>query len=611
MKPGVRHLGNGTSEFRVWAPHLEKIEIRLVSSPEGTYPLSQDEAGFWSGRVDGAGPGSDYFLVLNGKEERPDPASAFQPEGVHGPSRVVDHEDFPWNDGMWKGLPLEEMIIYELHVGTFSEAGTFAGIIPHLEELQEIGINTLSLMPVAQFPGDRNWGYDGVYPFAVQNSYGGPQGLKELVNTCHSRGMAVILDVVYNHLGPEGNYLADFGPYFTDRFRTPWGQAINFDGPYSDQVRSYFIENALHWFDAYHVDGLRLDAVHTICDLGAKHFLRELDEMVADYCQANGRKHLLIPESDLNDVRLIQPHSSGGHGLDAQWCDDFHHALHVLLTSEKTGYYADFGTIEQLGKAFREGFVYSWDYSRYRKKRHGSSSINCPAHQFIVFSQNHDQVGNRMLGERLSSLVSFEALKLAAATVILSPYVPLLFMGEEYGEENPFLYFVSHSDPKLQEAVREGRKKEFESFRWQGKFSDPQSPMTFLRSKLNREVKNQGKSQVLRDFYRHLITLRREVPAFANLSKKNLALRFDPGLKLLLVQRWTRDSRMACLLNFDVSPVHAAIGDFFSGRWRRFLDSRDEVWLGPGSSLPDTLESVENLLVPPLCFAVYQFEVDS
>jgi len=611
MKPGARYLGNGASEFRVWAPHLGKVEVRLVSPPGGNYPLCQDETGFWTGVVEGARPGSDYFLVLEGERERPDPASAFQPEGVHGPSRVIDHETFAWSDGHWSGLALEEMIIYELHVGTFSEEGTFAGIIPHLDELLELGVNTLNLMPVAQFPGERNWGYDGTYPFAVQNSYGGPDGLKDLVDACHQRGMAVILDVVYNHLGPEGNYLADYGPYFTDRFRTPWGQALNFDGAYSDPVRSYFIENALHWFDAYHVDGLRLDAVHAICDLGAKHFLRELGEVVENYCKTKGRRHLLIPESDLNDARLIRPRSLDGHGLDAQWCDDFHHALHVLLTGEKTGYYADFGKIEQLEKAFREGFVYAWDYSPYRKKRHGSSSTGCPAHQFIVFSQNHDQVGNRMLGERLSTLVPFEALKLAAATVILSPFVPLLFMGEEYGEENPFLYFVSHSDPDLQEAVRQGRNKEFEGFRWQGECPDPQSPMTFLRSRLNREGKSAGKCRVLQKFYCRLIALRREVPALANLSKEDLSLHSEPGQKMLMIQRWHGNSRIAGILNFDVSPAYLAVEGLLRGRWRLDLNSAEETWLGPGGSLPETLESVESLPVPPLSFVLYRFEAAS
>ncbi len=612
MKPGARYLGNGASEFRIWAPLLERMEVRLVSPAEGIYPLCQDDMGFWNGVIEDAKPGDDYILVLNEEKERPDPGSEFQPYGVHGPSRIVDHKTFAWSDEAWSGLALEEMIIYELHVGTFSEPGTFAGIISHLDDLQEVGINTLSLMPVAQFPGERNWGYDGVYPFAVQNSYGGPDGLKKLVNTCHDRGIAVILDVVYNHLGPEGNYLADFGPYFTDRFRTPWGSAVNFDGAWSDQVRSYFIENALYWFDTFHLDGLRLDAVHAICDLGAKHFLQELGEAVEEYCRSKGRKHLLIPESDLNDARLIRPRQEGGYGLDAQWCDDFHHALHVLLTGEDRGYYSDFSTsTEQLGKAIREGFVYSWEYSRFRKKHHGSSSRNCPSHRFIVFSQNHDQVGNRMLGERLSTLVSFEALKLAAATVILSPYVPLLFMGEEYGEENPFLYFVSHSDPGLQEGIRQGRRKEFEGFYCQGEFPDPQSPMTFLRSKLNREGKSSEKYQVLRDFYRRLIRLRREVPALANLSKDNLNLSADAAHKLFIIQRWHGGSRIVCFLNFDVSAVRFSAGELSAGRWQCRLNSSDKTWLGPGHSLPDILEPADELLVPPACCALYQIEVGS
>src|SRR4030066_1209493 len=320
------------------------------------------------------------------------------------------------------------MIMYEIHVGTFTPEGTFDAVILRLDELSVLGINTIELMPVAQFPGERNWGYDGTYPFAVQNSYGGPEGLKILINECHKKGMAVILDVVYNHFGPEGNYLWDYGPYFTDRYKTPWGQAINYDDLYSNEVRNFFIENALHWFKNYHFDALRLDAIHGIFDFSAKAFLQELAEKVEEFSSSEGKKYYLIAESDLNDSRVIRPGNMGGYGIDAQWCDDFHHAVHTLLVHENKGYYVDFGETEHLVKSFREGFVYSGQYSEYRKRNHGNSSRDCPAEQFIVFTQNHDQVGNRMFGERLSNLVSFESLKLAAGAVLLSPYIPLLFM---------------------------------------------------------------------------------------------------------------------------------------------------------------------------------------
>jgi len=338
---------------------------------------------------------------------------------------VVD-PDFRWDDHLWEGIPLQAYVLYEIHVGTFTPEGTFDAVITHLDELKELGITAIELMPNAQFSGARNWGYDGVFPFAVQSSYGGPWGLKRLVNACHQKEVAVVLDVVYNHLGPEGNYLGDFGPYFTDRYRTPWGHAINFDGPHSDEVRRFFIENALYWITEFHIDALRIDAVHAILDFSAEHFLRELASAVNKRARSLNRRVYIIAESALNDTEVIRSRKLGGHGLDAQWNDDFHHALHTLLTKEEKGYYKDFGRFKHLVKAFSDGFVYSGEYSPYRGRRHGNSSRHIPADRFVVFAQNHDQVGNRMRGERLSSLVSFEGLKLAAGTVILSPYIPLL-----------------------------------------------------------------------------------------------------------------------------------------------------------------------------------------
>ena len=439
---------NGRCCFRVWAPRAEKVEVRLVAPQERLLPLKKAEAGYFHGVLERVEPGARYFYRLDGTRERPDPASRFQPEGVHGPSQVIE-PDFPWTDQGWCGLGLPAYVIYEIHVGAFTPAGTFEAVIPHLAELKELGITALELMPVAQFPGRRNWGYDGVFPYAVQNSYGGPAGLKRLVDACHRHGLAVILDVVYNHLGPEGNYLGDYGCYFTDRYRTPWGEAVNFDGPHSDEVRRFFIENALYWIGDCHIDALRLDALHAIFDQSPQPFLAELAEAVHAQAEGLNRRVHLMAESDLNDVRLIRPPELGGYGLDAHWNEDFHHALHTLLTGEQGGYYEDFGRLAQLAKAFREGFVYSGQYSPYRRRRHGSSSRGLPGQRFIVFAQNHDQVGNRLLGDRLTRLVSFEALKLAAGAMILSPFLPLLFMGEEYGEVAPFHYFISHSDPAV------------------------------------------------------------------------------------------------------------------------------------------------------------------
>jgi maltooligosyltrehalose trehalohydrolase len=518
---------------------------------------------------------------------------------------VVD-EDFPWEDSRWMGLPLQSHVIYELHVGTFTHDGTFDAIVPCLSELKDLGITAIELMPVAQFPGSRNWGYDGVLPFAVQNSYGGPQGLKRLVNASHKVGLAVILDVVYNHLGPEGNYLADFGPYFTDRYKTPWGPALNFDGPESDHVRRYFIANAFNWITEFHIDGLRLDAVHAILDHSPYTFLEQLADEVREHAKTLNRKVFLIGESAANDARLIRSRELGGYGFDAQWNDDFHHALRGLLTNERSGYYEDYGKFSQLIKAYREGFVYSGEYSAHRRRRHGTTTKDIPAQRLVVFAQNHDQVGNRMLGERLSQLVSFEQLKLAAAAVILSPFIPLLFMGEEYAEEAPFQYFISHSDADLIDAVRNGRRLEFASFGWPGKPSDPQDEKTFLCAKLNHQLQRDGKFRALREFYRELLSLRKELAPLAELSKEQCdVLGFDKD-RVLQLRRWSGSEIVTTILNFNTAPVLLAV-PVGPGRWRKALDSSDPRWQGAGGSLPLEFESTESFefRLPPTCAALF------
>jgi maltooligosyltrehalose trehalohydrolase len=445
-------------------------------------------------------------------------------------------------------------------------------------------------MPVAQFPGDRNWGYDGVHPFAVQNSYGGPRELKMLVDACHERGLAVILDVVYNHIGPEGNYFSDFGPYFTDRYRTPWGAAINFDGPFSDDVRRYFIENALYWISDFHIDCLRLDAVHSIFDVSAWPFLAQLANIVHRRAEELNRRIYLIAESDLNDSRLISHPLIGGYGIDAQWSDDLHHSLHTLLTGEKAGYYEDFGRIGQLADAIRNGFVYSGQFSQHRRRRHGNSPDLCESFQFVVSSQNHDQVGNRMLGERLSQLISFEALKLAAGTVIFSPNVPLLFMGEEYGETAPFQYFISHLDTNLIEAVRQGREEEFSAFGWKGTPPDPQDSLTFERCKLNHELKTKGRHQVLIGFYREIIALRKHTPSLALLSRERVQVFEYPMERTVTVRRWTEDDEVVILLHFSELQSIATL-TLPSGHWHRALSSAEKRWDGQGSEVPEEIYS--------------------
>jgi maltooligosyltrehalose trehalohydrolase len=479
-------------------------------------------------------------------------------------------------------------------VGTFTAQATFDAIVPHLDELKDLGITAIELMPVAQFPGERNWGYDGVYPFAVQNSYGGPEGLKRLVNACHQRGLAVTLDVVYNHLGPEGNYLTSFGPYFTDRYQTPWGAAINFDGPDSDEVRRFFIENALYWVTEFRLDALRLDAVHGIFDFSALHFLQELASAVHEQAERLNRRIYVIAESDLNDVRLVRPPELGGYGLDAQWNDDFHHALHTLLTGERTGYYEDFGRLQDLAKAFAEGFVYTGAYSPARRRRHGNSSKDLSARQFVVCAQNHDQVGNRLKGDRLSALVSFEGLKLAAAVVLLSPFIPLLFMGEEYGETAPFPYFVSHSDADLIEMVRRGRREEFPCLQGSAEPPDPQEEATRQSASLDHSLRHQGKHRILYELYKELIKLRNETRAGVGLSKERLEVLCLERERTLVVRRWGREEQVAAIFHFGDTTVSVNV-PLPHGRWVKRLASGEAHWHGPGRDLPTVLHSDGNV----------------
>jgi maltooligosyltrehalose trehalohydrolase len=601
-------MDGGEVCFRVWAPRVRELSLRLISGGESrTFPLNAECDGYFSATIAGAGDGDRYFFILDNDAERPDPASRFQPEGVHGPSQVVNPAGFPWTDEGWKGLPLDEYIIYELHVGTFTSAGTFEAAIPMLDQLLELGVTAVELMPVAQFPGERNWGYDGVFPFAPQNSYGGPRGLKSLVDACHLRGLAVILDVVYNHLGPEGNYLGCFGYYFTDRYQTPWGDAVNFDGPYSDEVRRFFLSNALYWIREFHLDALRIDAIHGIFDFSARHILRELAEAVHGEAPALGRAVHLIAESSLNDVRTITPPELGGHGIDAQWNDDFHHALRTFLTGEREGYYMDFGDFSQLVTAFSEGFVYSGQYSRYRKRRHGSSSALLPAGRFVVFSQNHDQVGNRMRGDRLCKAVTLEQLKVAAGAVLLSPYIPLLFMGEEYGETAPFPYFVSHGDPELAEAVRRGRKEEFASFAWQGEVPDPQAEETFLSAKIDPELRHEGVHRILFSLYRELIRLRKDLDPLRKLSREEMEVVGIEPEKILVMKRWSGGDEVLCFFNLD-NRQHSVPASVRHGSCRKILDSADEQWGGAGGPAAGELPAGTGdtlLRLAPWSFVLY------
>jgi maltooligosyltrehalose trehalohydrolase len=532
------------THFRVWAPHAERVRVVF---DRGAEDLRAAVGGYFVGDVDDVKPGVDYKLALDEGEPLPDPRSAFQPEGVNGPSRVVDHAAFEWSDVKRPELELSRAVLYELHIGTFSPAGTFDGAIERLGALVSLGVDTVEVMPVAEFSGSRGWGYDGVYLYAPQSNYGGPDGFKRFVNACHERGLSVVLDVVYNHLGPSGNYLPAFGPYFTDRYKTPWGGAFNLDGPDSDAVRDFICDNALMWFRDYHVDGLRLDAVHAIVDTSARPILEELADRALALSNELGRSLVLIAESDLNDPRIVTPKSAGGFGIHAQWADDFHHALHAVLTDERQGYYADFGGFEHLGTAFADAYVYSGQHSNYRRRVHGRPPGNLPAASFVVFSQNHDQVGNRAHGERTSALLSPGLLEVAAALVLTSPFVPLLFQGEEWGASSPFLYFTDHSDEALGRAVREGRAREFGSpdFR-SSDVPDPQARETFDRSKLDWRERDEPAHARLLDWYKTLIRLRGSRPELGAVGTARARLRWDDTQRWLVVER---DSmRIACNL---------------------------------------------------------------
>ncbi|MGH2704304.1 MAG: malto-oligosyltrehalose trehalohydrolase [Actinomycetota bacterium] len=576
---GAVYLGDRVTSFLLWAPRVERVEVCLGSDSGRTHAMEPAPYGYHRAVVEGAGPGDRYLFRLDGTVERPDPASRSQPDGVHGPSEIVDHAAFAWSDAGWAGIPLRRYVTYEVHMGTFTPEGTFDAAVGRLDELVDLGVTALEIMPVAAFPGSRNWGYDGVYPYAVQASYGGMHGLKRLVDECHRREMAVVLDVVYNHLGPEGNYLDDYGPYFTNKYHTPWGRALNHDGAGSDDVRRFFIGSALSWFEDFHIDALRLDAIHGILDMSARPFLQELGAKTREASNRLGRTLALIAESDLNDVRVLNPASEGGLGMDAQWSDDFHHAVHAALTGERNGYYCDFGSPGHVVTALNRGYVLAGEYSQFRRRRHGNSAASIEPERFVVFVQNHDQVGNRLRGERLSTLVGFEELKLAAGLLLLSPYMPLLFMGEEYGETAPFQYFVSHSDPALIEAVREGRRQEFAALSGAGEGPDPQDDATFLRSKLEAGWAHEGRRRTLRELYRELIGLRTSLGLPAPRSR--VEARAERDRVLLRLSSGERDA----LAIFNLGESSCEVPPEGQG-WDLRLDSSDLGWGGPGSRWP-------------------------
>jgi maltooligosyltrehalose trehalohydrolase len=526
-------------KFDVWAPRAQKVSVQVggVFHPMQK-AAEKNRLGWWEATVAKAGPGSDYGFSLDEGSVLPDPRSASQPEGVDGLSRLVSHQEFKWTDSHWQARPLSSAIIYELHIGTFSPEGTFAGAIQKLDHLVALGVTHLELMPVNEFAGEWGWGYDGVDLYAPHHCYGTPEDLKRLVDACHEKNLAVLLDVVYNHLGPDGNYLNDFGPYFTDAYHTPWGSAVNLDDKGSYEARRFFADNALMWLRDYHFDGLRLDAVHAFEDHSAEHFLEQLASEVEALEAQLGRHFVLIAESDLNDPRVIKSRDAGGFGIDAQWSDDLHHALHSVLTGEQDGYYEDFGTLGQLATALQDGFVYKGDYSEHRQRRHGRRpAVEISGHRFLAYSQNHDQVGNRATGERLSHLVKTGRQKIAAAVVLTSPFIPMLFQGEEFGASSPFQYFTNHNQD-LGAKISEGRRKEFAAFGWQPEdVPDPQDRETFFRSKLNwNEVTEDYHAEMLA-WYKRLIELRKKTGALTDGRLDEVEANYSDEASWLVMKR--------------------------------------------------------------------------
>jgi len=620
LRRGASVLPDGRVRFSVWAPRCERLDLLLRGSRERTIPLTRrdggapEDDGVFEVEVDAADapPGTDYFYVVPGRGDRPDPTSRHQPRGPHGPSRIVDPRAFAWTDGGWRGRATRDFITYELHVGTFTPSGTFDAAIERLPHLVSLGVTAVELMPVAEFPGTRNWGYDGVNLYAPQSSYGGPDGLKRLCDACHGHGLAVILDVVYNHLGPDGNYLGDFGPYFTRRHGTPWGEALNYDDADCEPVRRYFIDNALYWLTELHVDALRLDAIHGIYDFGARHLLADMKLAVDAESAALGRPLGLIAESDLNDPRIVEPRSVSGYALDAQWSDDFHHAAFTLLTRGRRGfapYLSDFGRLADLRQAVAEGFVYDGRYSHHRRRRHGRSSAAVPGDRLVIFLENHDQIANGARGERLSQLAPAGACRAATALLFCAPNLPLLFMGQELGATTPFFYFTSHADPALGEAVSRGRRAEFAHFAEAETFAawaDPQAQETFARSRIDWSCLEGAAHRAALALHRDLIALRRRLPALCNGRKDLTRVRCESESdRWLSVQRSDPNgSSVLLLVNFADAPRVVPIDDPRARRLALFTDAA--AYCGAAATPPAELDHTTTTVeLPPESAAIY------
>ena len=619
LPQGALRQSDGGVVWRLWAPSSSAAWLVTWSSGKRRETaMASEGGGHFVHREPHAAEGLRYLYRLADGHEYPDPASRWQPDGVHRPSAVFFPDSFPWSDAQWRGIAREDLVIYELHVGVFTPEGSFDAAVPRLPALVDLGVTAIEIMPVAQFPGERGWGYDGVHPFAAQNSYGGPRALQRLVDAAHRNGLAVILDVVYNHLGPEGNYFEKFGPYFTDRYHTPWGKAVNYDGADSDAVRQFVIDNACAWVRDFHLDGLRLDAVQTIYDFSPRHILADVQAAVQQQAAQgdcpNSRGHRgeavvnengtvpfdagarvnrpvhVIAETDQNDVRLVAAPEQGGYGLDGVWSDEFHHGVHALLTGQRDGYYLDFGSPEHVAKALNDVFVYDGCYSPYRRRRHGTRAAAIDRSRFVVCIQNHDQIGNRARGDRLASLVPPAAQRLACSLLLLSPCVPLLFMGEEYGEGRPFPFFCSFGDADLIEAVRSGRREEFAAlaFKWGVEIPDPQSPDTFNAAKLGWSWPEGSPHAQLRRLYQDLLSARRQWPALRDRRQTDARVLYTPNAEKqnspLLMLRRGGDGGVLAVANLTAKPVPTAAVEL--GEGQPILSTEEVKYGGTRASLP-------------------------
>jgi maltooligosyltrehalose trehalohydrolase len=566
--------------IRVWAPSANRVAALIARRRFALEKEDGEARGWWRVSAPEVVAGTDYSFIIDNEEPLlPDPRTRFQPHGVHGVSRIVDHSEFKWTDQHFVAAPLSDAVIYELQAGTFTSGGTFDSVIEHLDHVVELGITHVELMPVAEFSGSRGWGYDGVDLYAPHHEYGGPNGLKRLVNACHAKGLALILDVVYNHFGPSGNNLPRFGPYLTDRYVTPWGSAVNLDGRGSDEVRRFFCDNAISWMRDYHIDGLRLDAVHAIMDISPLNILEQLAAETADLARQTQRRLVLIAEDDLNDPRVVTSVDCGGYGLDAQWNEDFHHSLHTVLTGEDSGYYSDFGKLEQLAKTLRRAFVYEGQYSAYRDRRHGRSAAGLSGHNFVGCLQNHDQVGNRAKGERISHLVSPARVRIGAAVLLLAPFIPMLFQGEEWAASTPFQYFTDHQEPDLARAVSEGRKKEFAAFGWNpDDIPDPQDPSTFQRSKLNWTETAREPHKSILDWYKRLTRLRASTPELRDGAFNQVDVVYDED------RRWLVMTREPITMAMNLSEQKCRVPIPAIGSCRVLMASDEKIVVEPESA---------------------------